>query len=81
MDTDEGGKELAERVSRYIKGELKKANVTYEALAERLKEHGFQKETKDSIKSKLKRGTFTATFFVAVLIALRKEVIRLADVC
>jgi hypothetical protein len=80
MDTEEGGKELAERLSRYIKGELKKANVTYEALAERLKDHGFQKETKDSIKSKLKRGTFTATFFVAVLLSVKKEGVRLEDI-
>ncbi len=77
MDTEEGSKELAERVSRYLKAELKRANVTYEALAERLKDHGFPKETKDSIKAKLKRGTFTATFFVAVLLALKKEKIEL----
>ena len=29
--------ELAERASRFLKAELKRANVTYEDLAERLK--------------------------------------------
>jgi ribosome-binding protein aMBF1 (putative translation factor) len=29
--------EIAERVSRYIKAELKRADVTYEELAKRLK--------------------------------------------
>jgi hypothetical protein len=53
--------------------------VTYKTLAERLKEHGFKNETQNSIKSKLKRGTFTATFFVAVLLALKKEGLRLGD--
>jgi hypothetical protein len=82
MDTEEGGKELAERVSRYLKAELKKANVTYETLAERLKAHGFKNETLNSIKSKLKlkRGTFTATFFVVALLALKKEGLRLEDI-
>ena len=57
--------ELAERVSRFIKAELKRANVTYEELAKRLKKHGLPDETEDSIKAKLKRGTFAATFLLA----------------
>jgi Domain of unknown function (DUF6471) len=71
--------ELAERASRFIKAELKRANVTYEELAERLKEHGFPKETKDSIAAKLKRGTFAATFLIATLAALKLEGFRLED--
>jgi hypothetical protein len=31
-------------------------------LAKRLKKHGLPGETQDSIKAKLKRGTFAATF-------------------
>jgi len=59
--------ELAERASRFLKAELKRANVTYEELAKRLKEHGLPEETENSIKSKLKRGTFPATFLLACL--------------
>jgi hypothetical protein len=41
--------------ARFIKAELKRADLTYEELAERLKEHGLS-ETRDSIAAKLKRG-------------------------
>ena len=53
-------KEIAERASRFLKAELKRADVTYEELAKRLKRHGVE-ETRDSIAAKLKRGTFAAT--------------------
>jgi hypothetical protein len=72
--------EIADRVSRYIKAELKRADVTYEGLAERLAKHGVKGETVDSIKSKLKRGTFAATFLLAVLAALELDGVRLEDV-
>jgi ribose 1,5-bisphosphokinase PhnN len=71
--------EIAEKVSRYLKAELKKAKVTYEELAKRLKKHGHPNETVDSIKAKLKRGTFPATFLVASLAALESEGLRLED--
>jgi hypothetical protein len=45
--------ELAERTARFLKAELKRADVTYEQLAERLKVHGLS-ETRDSIAAKLK---------------------------
>jgi hypothetical protein len=72
--------EIAERVSRFIKAELKRANVTYEELAIRLKKHGLPNESADSIKSKLKRGTFAATFFLACLAAIELEGIALEDI-
>jgi ribose 1,5-bisphosphokinase PhnN len=65
--------ELAERASRYIKAELKRADVTYAELAKRLKKHGLPNETEESIKAKLKRGTFAATFLFASLAALELE--------
>ncbi len=71
--------EIAERASRFIKAELKRANVTYEELAERLKKHGLPNETKNSIAAKLKRGTFAATFLLATLAALELEGMRLED--
>ena len=72
--------ELAERASRFLKAELKRADMTYDQLAEKLKKHGFQNETTDSIKSKLKRGTFAATFFLATLAALEVQGVRLEDI-
>ena len=71
--------ELADRLSRYLKVELKRADVTYETLAERLAKHGLKGETRDSIAAKLKRGTFAATFLIGVLAALEMEGVRLED--
>jgi hypothetical protein len=71
--------EIAERASRFLKAELKRANVTYSGLAERLSKHGLKTETEASIKSKLARGTFAATFMLASLAALELEGIRLED--
>jgi Domain of unknown function (DUF6471) len=70
--------EIAERAARFIKAELKRADVTYDELAERLKGHGLS-ETRNSITAKLKRGTFPATFFLAVMAALEMESVTLAD--
>ena len=71
--------ELAGRASRYIKAELKRHGITYAELARRLEEHGVKGETENSIKSKLKRGTFAATFLLATLAALELEGFRLED--
>jgi hypothetical protein len=71
--------ELAERASRFLKAELKRANVTYEELAERLKKHGLD-ETKASVAAKLKRGTFAATFLLACLAALELDGVALGDI-
>jgi len=71
--------EIAERLARFVKAELKRANVTYEELAARLKEHGLE-ETRNSIAAKLKRGSFPATFLVAVMAAIGREQVDLADV-
>ena len=72
--------EIAERVRRYLKAELKRADVTYAELAERLARHGVKGETADSIKAKLARGTFAATFLLACIAALELEGLRLEDI-
>lgn len=79
MGIAQSEKELAERAARFLKAELKRANVTYEELATRLKDHGLE-ETRDSIAAKLKRGTFAATFLLASLAALEQEGLRLEDI-
>jgi Domain of unknown function (DUF6471) len=59
--------------------ELKRADLTYEDLAERLKKHGF-KETKASIANKLARATMPAAFFLACLAALELEGVALEEI-
>ena len=69
-----------DRASRYLKAELKRADVTYEELASRLAKHGFKGETKASIANKLARGTYAATFLFACLAALELEGVKLSDI-
>jgi urease accessory protein UreF len=71
-------KELAKKAARFLKAEMKRAGVTYAQLAEKLKEHGLE-ETEASITSKLARGTFAATFFIAVVAALEMDGVNLTD--
>jgi hypothetical protein len=72
-------KELADRTSRFIKAEMKRAGVTYAELAKRLEGHGLR-ETEASIANKLSRGTIAATFLLATLAALEMEGVRLEDI-
>ena len=67
------------RASRYLKAELKRQGVTYDELARRLNENGFN-ETKASIANKISRGAFTAAFFLASLSAISVAIVRLEDV-
>lgn len=70
-------KEWALKASRYIKAELKRAGITYAELAEKLNAHGME-ETEGSVGAKLARGTFSVTFFLAVLTVLGIEAVTLA---
>jgi Domain of unknown function (DUF6471) len=79
MTAAEKEKEWADRARRYLKAELKRAAVTYSDLAQRLNAKGFE-ETEASITSKLGRGTFQATFFLASLAVIGCEIVRLEDV-
>ena len=79
MSVKEIEREWAEKAQRFVKAELKRADVTYEELAERLLEHGLE-ETKGSIAAKISRGAFPATFFIAVMKAIGRENVNLSDV-
>lgn len=70
--------EWEERARRYLKAELKRADVKYAELAERLKVHGFT-ETEASITNKLKRGKFPATFLLASMAAIGVAAVALED--
>ncbi len=72
-------REWADRARRYVKVELKRAEVGYAELARRLKEHGLE-ETEASITAKLNRGTFAATFFLATMKAIGRQSVNLEDV-
>jgi hypothetical protein len=71
-------KSWEDRARLFLKAEIKRADLTYEELAERLKEHGFS-ENGASIANKLARGTFSATFFLAVLAAIGVAAVALED--
>jgi len=72
-------REWAERAARHIKAELKRADMTYDDLAEKLKKHGFD-ESKASIANKLARATVSAHFFLAALVAMGKEQVSLDEI-
>ena len=68
-----------DRAKRFLKAELKRADVSYRELAERLKKHGLE-ETEASVTNKISRGTFPATFFLASLVAIGCEAVTLEDI-
>lgn len=72
--------EWAERAVAFLKDKLQEQEVTYVELAKRLKKHGFKTETENSITAKLKRGTFPATWFLAVLAALDLDGVALEEI-
>jgi hypothetical protein len=71
--------EWADRAARHLKAELKRADMTYEVLALRLRKYGFN-ETKVSIANKLARATLPAHFFLASLVAIGAEAVTLEDI-
>ena len=70
--------EWSEFAKRLIKAELKRVSVSYQDLADKLKEMGIE-ETEGSIAVKINRGTFPAWFFFAAMKAIGRDNVRLAD--
>ena len=68
--------EWAEQAKRYLKVELKRADVGYVELARRLTEMGLP-ETEGSITVKINRGSYPAWFLLASLRALNVHTLRL----
>ncbi len=71
-------KEWSDRVKGLLKAELKRRNVGYKQLAERLEAMGIH-ETEKNINNKIARGGFTAVFFIQCLIAIGCPTLRLDD--
>jgi len=72
-------REWAERAARHLKAELKRAGVTYRELATRLEAHGFA-ETEASVTNKLARATMSAHFYLASLVAVGRDGVRLEEI-
>ena len=68
-----------DRARRFLKAELARAEIGYRELAARLAKHGL-KETEASIANKISRGTFPASFMLAVLKALEVDTVRLESI-
>jgi Domain of unknown function (DUF6471) len=73
-------REWAERAAAFLKHKLQDCEVTYAELAKRLKKHGFKTETEASVTNKLARGSFPATWFLAVLAALELDGVALEEI-
>ena len=68
----------AARVKGLLKAELKRRNVTYEQLAQKLQEVGVN-ETPAAIANKISRGRFTAIFLLQCLDAIDIKTIHVKD--
>jgi hypothetical protein len=68
--------EWQERTKGLLKAELKRRNVRYRDLAEKLTAMGFP-ETERNIANKIARGGFTAVFFIQCLSAIGCTSLRL----
>lgn len=62
-----------------LKAELKRRNIGYRELAEKLTAMGTS-ETDRNIANKISRGGFTAAFFIECLVAIGVKELRLEDV-
>ena len=66
------------RARGLLKAELARKDVTYEQLAEKLREMGVN-ETAASIANKISRGRFTAVFLLQCLEAIGCKTIEVVD--
>lgn len=68
----------AERAKGLLKAELKRRNVGYRELADKLTEMGIA-ETERNIANKISRGGFTAAFLLQCLAAIGCQNLRIED--
>jgi 3-mercaptopyruvate sulfurtransferase SseA len=66
------------RVKGLLKAELKRRNISYKDLAERLKPLGIN-ETDRNIANKISRGGFTAAFMLQCLTAIGAKQIDISE--
>ena len=66
------------KVKRLLKSELKRREVTYAQLVEKLQAIGVV-DSEPNIRNKLARGKFTAVFLIQCLEAIGASSLRLSD--
>ena len=67
-----------DRVKGLLKAELKRRNVGYRELAEKLTAMGIP-ETERNLANKISRGSYTAVFFIQCLVAIGCTTLRLEE--
>ncbi|MGB3831357.1 MAG: DUF6471 domain-containing protein [Mesorhizobium sp.] len=72
-------KEWQDRVKGLLKAELKRRNLSYRDLAEKLAAIGVS-DTELNIKNKISRGGFTAVFLVQCLRAIGVRQLNVDDI-
>ena len=68
----------ADYAKALLKSELKRKNISYRDLAERLTTMGTP-ESERNIANKISRGGFTAAFILQCFAAIGSQVVRLED--
>lgn len=68
----------SERVKGMLKAEMKRRNLSYRDLVERLGTVGIT-ETEVNLRNKISRGGFTAAFFIQCLEAIGCQTLRLNE--
>ncbi|CAN5116206.1 hypothetical protein BH10PSE7_BH10PSE7_30600 [soil metagenome] len=64
------------RVKNLLKGELKRQNVSYKQLVEKLDQLGIR-ESEQNVRTKISRGGFTAVFFFQCMDAIGCKTLHL----
>lgn len=72
------GQDWESKVKGLLKAELKRREVTYQQLAEKLAAIGIT-ETPENIANKISRGRFSAVFMVQCLEVIGCQTIRLGE--
>lgn len=72
------GKDWKAQAKGLLKAELKKKNLSYASLAEKLAAIGIN-ESERNISNKISRGSFTAVFFLQCMEAIGCRTVHLED--
>ena len=71
-------KDWEDQAKGLLKSELKRRNVSYAQLVEKLHELGVS-ESEPNVRNKLSRGKFTAVFFLQCLSAIGTKSLTVAE--
>ena len=71
-------KEWEDQIKGLLKSELKRRNISYALLCEKLSEIGVV-DSEPNVRNKLSRGKFTAVFLLQCLTAIETSSLRLQD--